>query len=88
MPKSLQVLLFNSKSDAGRSVTLSDSIVELVDDIYIWATLMGRRSILETLLSHFLKQSSFTYSCIVANERNFDRRLLAQVYIVIILTIP
>ena len=30
-----EVLLFSSKSDAGRSVTFGDSIVELVDYMYI-----------------------------------------------------
>ena len=77
-----QVLLFNSKSDAGRSITHGDSIVELAENIVYLGLPIGR-SILETwqlLLSHFQKRYSFTYSCIVVNKRKLDRCLLVQVY--------
>ena len=58
-----------------------------MDDIVYLGLPIGR-SILETrrlLLSHFQKWSSFMYSCIVANKRKFDCRLLAQVYNAMIL---
>jgi len=77
-----EVLLFNSKSDAGRSITLGVSTVGLAGGIVYLGLPIGR-SILETrrlLLSHFQKRVSFTYSRIVANKRKFDRRLLARVY--------